>query len=400
MTAPIEHRVVVVGAGYAGILAANRVRASLTADEARRVTVVMVSATADFVDRVRLHEVAAGVRASAAIPLREMLHDRIEVVVGTVIAIDPEARTLSVDAAGGAQTESYDTLLYAVGSTAALGVAGAGEFAHALSDAEGARSASIALAAGSAGQRVVVVGGGATGVEAAAEIAEQYPAARVALVSRGAVLGHLPARSRRSVARSLARSGVTVVEGAAVSRVLETAVLLADGSSVESDVTVWTASFAVPDLAARSGLAVDDIGRMLVDERLRVVGHPEIFGAGDAVRAPASVGAHLRMGCAVAMPLGALAADNILAGLRGEPTKRLDIGFAAQCISIGRRDGLIQLLTKGDEPRPVYLSGRVAAAVKELVCAVLATGAPRRERSRPGSLLLTAGPKRAMVDAG
>ena len=399
MPAPTQHRVVVIGAGYAGILAANRVRASLKRSEAGRVSVVMVNPTGDFVDRVRLHEVAAGVRATAAIPLGDMLHDRVDVIVGSVLEIDAAHRSISVAADDGVRVEPYDTLVYAVGSMAALGVPGAAQFAHPLGNADGAASARRAAATGEPGQRIVVVGGGATGVEAAAEFAEQYPAATVTLVSRGAVLGHLPAASRRSVARSLRKLGVGILEWSGVDRVHPDAVELSDGTLLASDVTVWTASFAVPDLASRSGLEVDAIGRLLVDEQLRAVGHPEIFGAGDAVRPPASVAAHLRMGCAIAMPLGAYAADNILAGLRGRRLKRLDVGFGAQCISIGRKEGLIQLLTKADKPRALRITGRPGAVVKELVCSVLATGSPRRERSLPGSLLLPSGPRRMPVSS-
>jgi NADH dehydrogenase len=398
MNTPADHKVVVIGAGYAGILAANRVQASMKPQEGRRVRVTIVNPLPDFIERVRLHEVAAGVRASVAIPLEDMLHARISVVVGTVLLIDPVARVMTVSTSTGVASETYDTLLYAVGSMAALGVPGADEFAHLLSDLAGAESARVAIAAGRPGQRIVVVGGGATGVEVAAEIAEQHPTVSVTLVSRGAVLGHLPVASRRSVARSLAKVGVTVLERSGVSRVHADAVELSDGTRLSSDVTVWTASFAVPDLARRSGLAVDALGRLLVDEKLRAPAYPEIFGAGDAVRPPSSVGSHLRMGCAIAMPIGGHAADNVLAVLRGEPLTDLDVGFAAQCISIGRKRGIIQLLTKADRPRAMRITGRAGAVVKEFVCTVLATGSPRRERSRPGSLQRVSAPTRMPVD--
>jgi NADH dehydrogenase len=396
----IESTVTVIGAGYAGIVAANRVQASLTPGERGRVRVVVINATGDFVERVRLHELAAGARDSVTIPLAEMLHPDVEVVVGRVVAIDADARRLTIESASGVATRQYSTLVYAVGSVSALGAPGAEEFAHLLGNPDGAETARVALAAGRPDQRVVVVGGGATGVEAAAEFAEQYPAASVTLLSRGGVLGNLGVGARRGVLRSLARLGVHVVEQASVARVLADGVSLEGGEVLPSDVTVWAASFAVPDLARTSGLPVDTIGRLLVDERLRVVGHPEIFGAGDAVRPPDSVGAHLRMGCAIAMPIGAHAADNVLAALRGGPLARLDVGFAAQCISIGRREGVIQLLTRADRPTALRITGRAGAWVKEWVCTVLATGAPRREREKPGSLLMIKGPRNLPSPAG
>ena len=391
--------IAVIGAGYAGIVAANRVQASFTPDERGRVSVIMINPTGDFVERVRLHELAAGARRSASIPLAEMLHRDIAVLIGRVVAIDADAHRLTVATAEGDVARRYSTLIYAVSSVAALGAPGADEFAHLLGNREGAESARIALADGRPGQRVVVVGGGATGVEAAAEFAEQYPGASVTLVSRGDVLGHLRTGARSSVSRSLAKLGVRVLENAAVARVLADGVELASGAVLPSDVTVWTASFAVPDLARTSGLAVDALGRLLVDEQLRAIGHPDILGAGDAVRPPDSVGAHLRMGCAIAMPIGAHAADNALAMLRGGRLATLDVGFAAQCISIGRKDGIIQLLTRADQPTALRITGRPGALIKEWVCAVLATGAPRRERDRPGSLLMPKAPRRMPAPA-
>jgi NADH:ubiquinone reductase (H+-translocating) len=70
--------VAIIGVGYAGVMAANRLRSSLTPEEAGRVRVVMINRTGEFVERIRLHEVAAGTIPSAARPLSEMLHDDIE----------------------------------------------------------------------------------------------------------------------------------------------------------------------------------------------------------------------------------------------------------------------------------------------------------------------------------
>ena len=64
----IESTVTVIGAGYAGVVAANRVQASLTPDERGRVRVVVINTTGVFVERVRLHELAAGARDSVTLP--------------------------------------------------------------------------------------------------------------------------------------------------------------------------------------------------------------------------------------------------------------------------------------------------------------------------------------------
>ncbi len=393
MTPRTTTSIVVIGAGYAGVTAANRLRGSLTSDERQRVRLVMINRRGDFVERIRLHEVAAGTIATAAFPLRDILHPDIEVIVGDVAAIDPESRRLDVMTASGPRTEHYDTLIYAVGSRAALGAPGVREHAYLLSNPDGAVAVREVIASGPAGQRVVVVGGGATGVEAAAEIAERQPQARVTLLSAGPILPGLPPSARSSIGATVARLGVVVRENARVAEVLADRVELQDGQFVPCEVTVWAASFSVPQLARISGLAVDEIGRLRVDEYLQSLDYPDIIGAGDAVRPPASVGGHLRMGCAVAIPLGGHAADTALAHLRGTAPGPLDVGFLIQCISLGRKKGYIQLVRADDTPRRFHLAGRIGAFVKERVCRMVISG-PRREACKPGSYLSPAGPHR------
>jgi NADH:ubiquinone reductase (H+-translocating) len=312
--------VAIIGAGYAGVTAANRLRSSLTAEEGARVRVVMINRIGEFVERIRLHEVAAGTISSAAMPLGEMLHDDIDVVLGDVVGIDPDLKLVDIATDAGPRVESYDTLIYAVGSVASIGVPGAEAFAYPLANPAGAQAARDAIANLEPGRKVVVVGGGATGVEAAAEIAEQHPDTQVDLLCGDSLLGFMPASARTSIARTLERLGVQVYEKARVARVLEDGVELADGTQVHSDVTVWAAAFSVPQLARTSGLAVDEIGRLRVDKSLRSIDYPHIIGAGDAVRPPASVGSHLRMSCAAAIPLGGHAANTALAQLLGDRT--------------------------------------------------------------------------------
>jgi NADH dehydrogenase FAD-containing subunit len=390
--------IVVVGAGYAGVTAANRIRGSLTSAERQWVRIVMINRSGDFIERVRLHEVAAGTIRTAAFPLRDILHSDVEVIVGDVGAIDPDNKRLDLMTASGPRVEHYDTLIYAVGSRAALGAPGVHEHALLLSNPDGALAAREVIGGGPAGQRVVVVGGGATGVEAAAEIAEQRPQARVTLLSAGPILPQLPPSASSSIGATLARLGVVVRDNARVTRVLADGIVLEGGEIVPSEVTVWAASFSVPQLAQVSGLAVDELGRLLVDDYLQSPDYPDIIGAGDAVRPPASVGAHLRMGCAVAIPLGGHAADTALARLRGAAPEPLDVGFLIQCISLGRKKGYIQLVRADDTPRRFHLAGRIGAFVKERVCRMVISG-PRKEASKPGSYHSPGGPRRHPAEA-
>ncbi len=392
MTSQSTVSMVVVGAGYAGVTAANRLRGSLTSAERQRVRIVMINRSSEFVERIRLHEVAAGTIPTAAFPLREILHPDVQVIVGDVAAIDPDNKLLDVMTANGSRIERYDSLIYAVGSQAALGAPGVQEHAYLLSNPDGARAAREAIDRAADGVDVVVVGGGATGVEAAAEIAEQRPQARVTLLSAGQILPHLPPSARSRIGSTLRRLGVVVRDNARVARVLAGGIELQGGEFVPSAVTVWAASFSVPQLARIGGLAVDEMGRLRVDEYLQSVDYPDIIGAGDAVRPPAAVGAHLRMSCAAAIPIGGHAANTALAQLRGTAPEPLDVGFLIQCISLGRRKGYIQLVRADDTPRRPHLAGRLGAFVKERVCRLVVSG-PRKEARKPGSSFSPSGPR-------
>lgn len=378
--------VAVVGGGYAGVTAANRLRASLTPDEASRVRVVVYSAELRFVERIRLHELVAGSREGVDVPFGEILRSDIDVVVGFVEHIDAAERTLRVRVGDVTRQDRFDYLIYTVGSEAVRP-----EGAFAVASAADARVARVRIADSGPGLPVVVVGGGATGVETASEIAAAHPAARVALVSSSEVLAALPAGSRRAVFRSLDRLGVTVVENESVVGVGRDFVELGSGRRLLSAVTLWAVGFTVSKLAQYSGLAVDEVGRLDVDETLRSVSSPVVFGAGDAVHVPDQVGAHLRMSCAAAVPMGGHAANSVLAELRGQPRPTLSIGFLIQCYSLGRNDGLIQLVSAADVPRPLRLTGGLAATVKESICKLVVTG-PTKEGSKPNTYWTPKGP--------
>jgi NADH dehydrogenase len=385
--------VIVVGGGYAGVLCANRLRSSLAPDEAAQTAITLINPSDEFHERIRLHELVAG-RKSAAIPLADLLHPDIERVIGTVVRIDAGSKTVAVMPEEGTPYDRrYDTLVYAVGSSSsAHRVPGAAEHAYAVGDPASAAAAARALSAGDRPQRVVVVGGGFTGVETASEVAQQHPDAVVSLVTSGPILRSMRDAARRTITRKLERLGVTLVERPPVDAVTADAVRFADDSTLDFDVCLWTASFSVPGLAFVSGLECDDIGRLRVDEHLRSLSSPHIIGAGDAVRLPDPYARHLRMGCAVALPLGGAAAATILAASRGTILPVASVGYLVQCISLGRRDGYIQVVGADDSPRPLALTGRIGATIKEAICRLTVTG-PRREAANPGAYWAPKGPK-------
>jgi NADH dehydrogenase FAD-containing subunit len=365
-------RVVVIGGGYAGVIAANHLRLRPDID------ITLVNPRPDFVERIRLHQLITG-SDDATHPYADILGDGIRLIVDAATRIDTQARQVELFSG---QPLPYDYLIYAVGSGSAQpAVPGADEFAYPIADLEEAQRLTAALADLHYGAPVCVVGAGPTGIETAAELAEQGRA--VTLVC-GAVLGpYLSTQGRRSVARRLRKLGVEIVDGpqATVTAVAANAVTLGDGRRLASYVTIWTAGFGVPDLATRSGLRTDTIGRLLTDETLTSVDDNRIVAAGDAA-APSDQ--PLRMSCQAALPLGAQAANTVLARIAGERPAVISQAFTGQCISLGRAGGTIQIARTNDVPLPLYIGGRTAAMIKEAVCKGT-IGFLRKEARKPGS---------------
>ncbi|GAB4585467.1 NAD(P)/FAD-dependent oxidoreductase [Nocardia sp. IFM 10818] len=348
--------VVVIGGGYAGVMAANRL---MRRDD---VTVTLINPRPQFVERLRLHQMAAG-NYDAAVDYREVLADRVRVVVDSVTRIDAGDR--SVRLAGGG-TIGYDYLIYAVGSESAHPhVPGAAEFAYPIASLEQAQQLRPVLDATPATADVTVIGGGPSGIEVAAELAEQDR--RVTLVCGGVLGPYLHARSRRSAVKRLTKLGVTVLDGpdSKVTAVTRTVVRLSGGRLVPSAVTIWTAGFGVPDLAARSGLRTDAAGRLLTDETLTSVADDRILAAGDSA-APSDL--PFRMSAYAAGCLGAQAADTVLSRLAGERPADVHLRFNAMCISLGRGAGIFQFAGKDDTANRFAIRGGLGAKVKEFAC--------------------------------
>lgn len=345
------------------------------------VNVTLVNARPEFVERIRLHQLAIG-NDDATAGYDELLSEKVTLVVDRAERIDTAARR--VELASGAALD-YEHLIYAVGSTSGA----APEFAYPISELEDAQRLRARLQDIPESAPIVVVGGGLTGIEAASEFAE---GGRTVTLASGSLLGpSLGAQARKSAAKQLAKLGVTVIEGPTVEAVHADRVVLSDGRELASAATVWTVGFGVPDLAARSGLRTDALGRLLTDETLTSIDDDRVVGAGDAV---APSGMPLRMSCQAAMPLAAQAARTVLAHLDGTEAKPVDQAFAGQCVSIGRSYGTIQISHADDSPRRAYIGGRIAASIKEMVCKGTLWQL-RREAAKPGSYFLIKGGKRA-----
>jgi NADH dehydrogenase FAD-containing subunit len=211
------------------------------------------------------HEVASGVAS-----VSENTFDAAAFCAGigavwcprAAVAVDPGARTVELD--DGSRV-AFSRLVIAVGSVATA-PAGAGVFA-----AKRVEDAARLYERLTPSDNVTVVGGGITGVEWSAELARR--AARVTLITETRdILPSFAPGIRRHAAQRLARLGVNVITGRRV----------ADNSG--DDIIVWAAGVKASPVLQQFGLPLTDDGHLIVDERLSVPGHPDIYGIGDAVR--------------------------------------------------------------------------------------------------------------------
>ncbi|MFD5480788.1 NAD(P)/FAD-dependent oxidoreductase [Streptomyces hawaiiensis] len=370
----MQHRIVVLGAGYTGATAAGRLARRLHRED---VALTVVNAEPDFVERVRMHQLASG-QDLAPRPFGEMFAGTgVALKQGKVTALDVDRKAVTVAALGTEEPEEleYDTLVYALGSGwNDQGVPGTAEHAHEIAGRPGALRLRERLAGLAAGEPVVVVGGGLTGVEAATEIAEARPDLDVALAARGGLGDWLSAKGARHLRNVFDRLGITAHEHTAVTAVEADRVTTADGTTLPAAVTVWTTGFAVHPIAQATTLEVDGTGQIVVDRTMRSVSHPDVYAIGDAALVMGPADKPLRMSCASGIPTAWQAADSIAARLTGGKLPDVPLRYFNQCVSLGRRDGLIQYVTADDRVVRAALTGRFAALYKELVCKGAAWG--------------------------
>jgi NADH:ubiquinone reductase (H+-translocating) len=107
---------------------------------------------------------------------------------------------------------------------------------------------------------------------------------------------------------------------------------------------------------------------------MRSVSHPDVYAAGDSGYAMSDVGKPLRMSCASGTPMAWIAADAIVEELTGAKRGKVPLAYAQQCISLGRKEALVQFVTADDRSKTGFLHGRTAALYKEFICKGAAWG--------------------------
>jgi NADH:ubiquinone reductase (H+-translocating) len=364
--APTESpsRVVIVGAGFAGLYAAKEL-----ADKGVQVTVI--DRTNHHLFQPLLYQVAtAGLSpADIAQPVRHILKEakNIEVVMAEVDRIDVTAKQVHTTTG---VVFSYDYLIVAAGARHSyFGHDEWERFAPGLKNLEDAlelrrrilNAFEAAEVANSDEDRraaltFVVVGGGPTGVEMAGAVAElarrtladdfrriDPRAARILLVEGVArILPAFRGNLSRSAQKQLESMGIEVRTGAMVTDVTNRGVTV-DGEFIPTWTVVWAAGNAASPIGKSLGAETDRAGRVVVNEDLSVPGHPEIFAIGDMACFKYQTGQPLPALSPVAMQMGRHAAKNILAHLQGQKPARFRYFDKGTMATIGRNRAIADL---------------------------------------------------------
>jgi NADH dehydrogenase len=259
-----------------------------------------------------LPEVAAGAiePRHVAVPLRVMCPNA-ELVRGRAVALDEDARTVSVETEVGPMELGYERLVIALGSvTRMLPIPGLDEHAlpfKGLADAVRLRNHVLQRLEfadadpANAGRYLtfVFVGAGYAGVESLAELHQlmretirHYPRLRdvpqrwVLVDGAERILGEVPGHLGDYAARLLAKRGIELRLATTLASVDAGGAMLSDGTRIETETVVWTAGVTPNPLLRELGLPLDPSGRLVVDASLQVEGRANVWALGDCALVP------------------------------------------------------------------------------------------------------------------
>jgi NADH dehydrogenase len=371
-------RLVIIGAGFAGMYAAlssARLRdiQGVSPDD---LEIALIAPEPTLVVRPRLYEPKP---ETLTAPLLDVLNAiDVDYIQGSAETINTDARTVQITTPKGSRkTLSYDRLVVATGSRLFRpnipGLAEHGFSVDSLDDAIALDRHLHGLAdrpAINGRDTVVVAGGGFTGIEAATglparlrEILGNEARTRVIIVERNnAIAPDMGVGPRPVIEEALRELRVETRLGAGVASLDESGVTLSTGEHIETETVVWAAGIRAAPLTAQIPAERDNFGRLLVDRDLRVPSVPGVFATGDAARAASDdVGNYALMSCQHATRMGAFAGNNAAAELHGVPTKPYHQEGYVTCLDLGEAGALF---TRGWE-REVTMVGGIAKKTKQ-----------------------------------
>ncbi len=350
-----KERIVVVGGGAGGLELVVRLAKKLKRD--RNVDVVLIDKNPSHIWKPLFHEVATGSMNShhdeASYRVLARKHG-FEFLLGRVTEIDTTLRRIVVAHVTDQDGEeimperdvAFDRLVVSVGSLSNdFGIEGVREHSRQLDSREQAELFNKHFASRlhrvnssedpDATLSVAIVGGGATGVELAADMHnvarrlrdygfEHFSSARLSvsiLEAAPGLLPRLPERIGVSVKREMERIGVKEHVAKRVAKVNKDSVVTSGGNEIPADISVWAAGVRAPAWLAQCGLPTDKLGRIEVNEDLTVRGLDGVFAIGDCCACYRENGSEVPPRAQAAHQMASVAARNLLAVRKGRRTK-------------------------------------------------------------------------------
>ncbi|WP_409367665.1 NAD(P)/FAD-dependent oxidoreductase [Lysinibacillus sp. 38-6] len=376
----MSKEIVILGAGYAGVLTALTARKYLSADEAK-ITVVNQFPTHQII--TELHRLAGGTIAEGAValPLKKIFKGLdIDLQIAKVTKFNVDTKKVDLD---NGYTLNYDTLVVSLGSqTGFFGIPGLEENSMVLKSVNDAnkinrhiedRIKAYAQTKDEADATIVIGGGGLTGVELVGEIVDNFPKIaaqhgvnfadlKIKLVEAGPkILPVLPDVLIERATESLAKRGVEFITGTPVTGVEGNVISLKDREPIVANTFIWTGGVAALPIVAESGLAADR-GKATINEFLQSTSHEDVFVIGDAsVALPADGGRPLYAPTAqVAWQMGECAGYNLFAQYKNQEMKPFSAVNSGTLASLGRKDAVATIGASNTQ-----LKGLPATLMKE-----------------------------------
>lgn len=374
----MSKHILILGAGYGGVLSALSVRKYLSKQEAR-VTVVNQFPTHQII--TELHRLAAGSvkERAVALPLEKLFKGKdIDLRVAKVERFSVENKEVKLS---DGTLLSYDALVVGLGSvTAYFGIPGLEQYSMVLKSAEDAerihrhveaKLAEYAKSKNPADGTILIGGGGLTGVELVGEIADKLPEMtqkyginpseiRLLLVEAGPkILPVLPDNLIERATSSLESRGVTFLTGLPVTHVEGNTIELKDGQKIVANTFVWTGGVQGNPLISECGLEVNR-GRATVNEYLQSTSHTDVFVAGDSAVVFAPDGRPYPPTAQIAWQMGELIGYNLSALLKGGHMETFHPVNSGTLASLGRKDAVATVGASNSQ-----LRGMPASLMKE-----------------------------------
>lgn len=357
-------KVVVIGAGFAGINAVKRLSKSSDLE------ITLIDRRNYHLFQPLLYQVAtAGLSpADIATPIRAIFTDcpNVKVILGNVESVDLQQQIVK----SGQDVFNYDYLIMACGAKHSYFGHGEWEdFSPGLKTVEQATEIrrrillSFELAEKESNPDIqkqyltfVIVGAGPTGVELAGAIAEisrstlskdfrniRPERTRILLIEAGPrILAAFPEDLSKKAARDLEKMGVQIWTSTKVTNVSERGVELG-AEKVEAKTVIWAAGVAPSSLGKTLNVPLDKIGRVIVEKDLSIQGYKNAFVLGDQAHFATTDGRGLPGLAPVAIQQGERAAKNILNDLGSKPRQDFVYKDKGTMATIGRKSAIVQI---------------------------------------------------------